>query len=59
MAAPDNVIRFEGAEILVDSIAVPATVEIALWKHLSSKYGKEVEVTTMSSTSRGYIVAGD
>ncbi|WP_043281268.1 hypothetical protein [Burkholderia multivorans] len=58
-AAPDNVFRLEGAEIRVDSIAVPATVEIALWRHLSSKYGKEVEVTTMSSTSRGYIVAGD
>lgn len=59
LAAPDNVFRLEGAEILVDSIAVPAAVEVALWKHLSSKYGKEVEVTTMSSTSREYIVAGD
>ncbi|WP_412021929.1 hypothetical protein [Burkholderia cepacia] len=59
LAAAENVFRLEGAEILVDGFAVPAAVEFALWKHLSSKYGKEVEVTTMSSTSPEYIVAGD
>ncbi|EET06124.1 gp63 [Burkholderia pseudomallei 1710a] len=38
---------------------MPAALEIALWKHLAKKYGREIDVTTMSSSTRDYCLVGD
>jgi hypothetical protein len=45
-------VAYEGASISVDGVELPVSVEVALWKHLAAKYGREIDVTTLDSTSR-------
>ncbi|MDR6447452.1 hypothetical protein J2794_003568 [Paraburkholderia terricola] len=60
LAIPGTVqIRHEGADLLVDGVVMPASVELALWRHLSSKYGREVDATTVQSTAREWCLRDD
>ncbi|MFM0256073.1 hypothetical protein [Paraburkholderia sediminicola] len=53
LAIPGTVqVQYQGADLLVDGIVMPASVELALWRHLSGKYGREVDATTLQSTAR-------
>ncbi|AOJ07614.1 hypothetical protein [Burkholderia mayonis] len=52
-------IHYEGASLYVEETAMPAALEIALWKHLAKKYGRDIDVTTMSSSARDYCIVGD
>lgn len=45
-------LRYEGANVFIDDVLAPASVELALWRYLSQKYGREVDVTTTTSTAR-------
>jgi hypothetical protein len=45
-------IQYQGAQLLVESVVLPTSVELALWRHLSGKYGREVDATTLQSTAR-------
>ncbi len=47
-----HAVKFEGASILVGDVVMPPAVERALWKHLAAKYVREIDVTTLDSTSR-------
>ncbi|MDE1139555.1 MAG: hypothetical protein PW999_07840 [Paraburkholderia tropica] len=53
LAVPDTLkLRYEGADLIVDNIIMPESIEVAMWRHLSSKYGKrEVDATTIRSNS--------
>lgn len=52
-------IHYDGANLYVEETAMPAALEITLWKHLAKKYGREIDVTTMSSSARDYCLVGD
>lgn len=45
-------LRCEGAVLVVDDVVMPASVELALWRHLCGKYGREADATTIQSTAR-------
>lgn len=50
-------LQYEGADLIVDGIVMPESVEVAIWEHLSSKYGKrEVDATTICSTAREWLL---
>lgn len=58
LAVPDTLkLRYEGADLIVDNIVMPESIEVAMWRHLSSKYGKarEIDVTIIGSTAREWI----
>lgn len=52
-------IHYDGANLYIEETVMPAALEIALWKHLANKYGREIDVTTMSSSTRDYCLVGD
>lgn len=53
LAIPESIeLRYEGADLIVGGVVMPVSVELALWRHLSSKYGRAVDATTMQSTAR-------
>jgi len=61
LAIPDSLkVRYDGADLIVDNIVMPESVEIAIWRHLSSKYGnaREIDVTTLNSKAREWLRAG-
>lgn len=45
-------LRCEGAVLVIDDVVMPASVEAALWRYLSRKYEKSLDVTTLGSTAR-------
>ncbi|MGF6976373.1 methanogenic corrinoid protein MtbC1 [Paraburkholderia sp. JPY465] len=45
-------LRYEGAQLYVDGVAMPASIERELWRYLAPKYGREIDVTTLQSSSR-------
>ncbi|CAN7609289.1 hypothetical protein LJR034_004662 [Caballeronia sp. LjRoot34] len=45
-------LRCEDAVLVIDDVVMPTSVELALWRYLSGKYEKEIDVTTLSSTAR-------
>lgn len=48
--------QYEGADVRVDGLVMPASVELALWRHLCSKYGREIDATTVQSIARERIL---
>jgi hypothetical protein len=44
-------LRCEGASLVIDDVAMPISVELALWRYLSDKYGRAIDVTTLQSTA--------
>lgn len=52
-------IHYDGANLYIEETVMPAALEIALWKHLANKYGREIDVTTMSSSAREYCIVDD
>ncbi|MDW9236359.1 hypothetical protein C7S16_5142 [Burkholderia thailandensis] len=52
-------IHYEGASLYVEETAMPAALELALWRHLAKKYGRDIDVTTMSSSAREYSIVDD
>lgn len=47
---------YEGAAIRINSMTLPASVEIELWKFLAAKYGREIDATTFGSEAREWIL---
>lgn len=47
-------IEIEGCNLSISGVSMPTRVELALWEFLRSKYGQEVDATTLSSTSIDY-----
>ena len=45
-------LRCEGAALVIDDIVMPTSVGLAIWRHLSKKYGREIDVTTLNSVAR-------
>ncbi|MFP4895162.1 hypothetical protein [Paraburkholderia sp. EG304] len=49
-------IQYEAAAIRINSLTIPLPIELELWKYLAAKYGREIDVTTLGSTAREWIL---